>query len=164
MNLGTLLAELMVKNSIKTIDERIQAVKLSKDKEKIHAGYQEIINELLNEKEEAIRIAQAYKVELDRVEISEEDIEHLHNTITSLIELLVSFGLVREEVEDSPTLETIEQLKELVSVDTLKTMQLLGFNYKAAIGEPLTELVADKISSYNKGKKTQNNNPNKKKK
>ena len=29
--------------------------------------------------------------------------------------------------------KSYEQLKELISVDTLKTMQLLGFNYKAAV-------------------------------
>ena len=42
--------------------------------------------------------------------------------------------------------------KELISVDTLKTMQLLGFNYKAAIGEPLTEICANAISKL--GNKT----------
>ena len=41
-----------------------------------------------------------------------------------------------------------EQIKELISVDTLKTMQLLGFNYKAAIGEPLTHLCANAIAGW----------------
>ena len=48
--------------------------------------------------------------------------------------------------------ESYEQIKELISVDTLKTMQLLGFNYKAAIGEPLTEICANAISKL--GNKT----------
>ena len=38
-------------------------------------------------------------------------------------------------------------IKELISVDTLKTMQLLGFNYKAAIGEPLTLMLKNFILS-----------------
>ena len=46
----------------------------------------------------------------------------------------------------------LKQFKELISVDTLKTMQLLGFNYKAAIGEPLTEICANAISKL--GNKT----------
>lgn len=33
-------------------------------------------------------------------------------------------------------------------MDTLKTMQLLGFNYKAAIGEPLTQICAKAITSF----------------
>ncbi|BDZ84564.1 hypothetical protein Lac2_26980 [Claveliimonas bilis] len=43
--------------------------------------------------------------------------------------------------------ESYEQIKELISVDTLKTMQLLWFNYKAAIGEPLTLMLKNFILS-----------------
>ena len=53
---------------------------------------------------------------------------------------------------DKSQVESYEQIKELISVDTLKTMQLLGFNYKAAIGEPLTEICANAISKL--GNKT----------
>ena len=50
-------------------------------------------------------------------------------------------------------IDSFEQFKELISVDTLKTMQLLGFNYKLAIGEPLTNLCANAISNIGtKGK------------
>lgn len=38
-------------------------------------------------------------------------------------------------------------LIDFIQVDTLRTMQLLGFNYKKAIGEPLTKLCADAISN-----------------
>ena len=44
-------------------------------------------------------------------------------------------------------IQTYEQIKELISVDTLKTMQLLGFNYKSAIGEPLTLMLRNFILS-----------------
>lgn len=55
--------------------------------------------------------------------------------------------------------EGYEQIKELISVDTLKTMQLLGFNFKAAIGEPLTQICANAISNIgNKGKTQSSNN------
>ena len=30
-------------------------------------------------------------------------------------------------------------------MDTLRTMQLLGFNYREAIGEPLTEITANAL-------------------
>ncbi len=43
--------------------------------------------------------------------------------------------------------ESYEQIKELISVDTLKTMQLIGFNYKSAIGEPLTVMLKNFILS-----------------
>lgn len=59
--------------------------------------------------------------------------------------------------------ESYEQIKELISVDTLKTMQLLGFNYKAAIGEPLTQICANAISNIgNRGRTQSPNNQQKK--
>lgn len=46
------------------------------------------------------------------------------------------------------TAESLNQIKDLISVDTLKTMQLLGFNYKTAIGDPLTQLCAYSIINW----------------
>ncbi|MGZ0923154.1 hypothetical protein ACXOJH_00680 [Streptococcus thermophilus] len=50
------------------------------------------------------------------------------------------------------------QLVALLNKDTLKTMQLLGFNYKEAIGEPLTEAcsnaIREKLGGRTKGKKS----------
>ena len=54
---------------------------------------------------------------------------------------------------DTETQISFTSIKELISIDTLKTMQLLGFNYKAAIGEPLTELCAQKIASLGNSSK-----------
>ena len=54
-----------------------------------------------------------------------------------------------------------EQIKELISIDTLKVMQLLGFNYKSAIGEPLTQICAKTISSLVDKKKSSTNYNNK---
>lgn len=43
--------------------------------------------------------------------------------------------------------QAYEQIKELISVDILKTIQLLGFNYKVAIWEPLTLMLRNFIIS-----------------
>ena len=43
--------------------------------------------------------------------------------------------------------EMYQQLKDLICVDVLKAIQLLGFNYKEAIGEPLTQICANAILS-----------------
>jgi hypothetical protein len=117
---------------------------MEKDAEVIKTKYDEIVNEILAEREEAIRIAQSYKSELERYEISDEDIMYLHSTIGKVLEILRSIS------PEAAPIDAFEQIKELVNVDTLKTMQLLGFNYKAAIGEPLTKVCADKILSLAK--------------
>jgi hypothetical protein len=45
----------------------------------------------------------------------------------------------------------MEIIKPLLSVETLTVLQLLGFNFKQAIGEPLTELVAGLIAAKARG-------------
>ena len=147
--MGINLTELAVKGTATAIHSKIQSVKSEKNIEIVRNTYDEIINQLLAEREEAITIAQAYKEELDKVVISDEDIEHLHNTVTKILEILKLMA------PDNGDIESFEQFKELISIDTLKTMQLLGFNYKLAIGEPLTNLCANAISNIGtKGKQS----------
>lgn len=138
--LGVSLATLAVKGTASAVNKRITAIKDEKNAEKIRNTYDEIINELLNERDEAVRIAQVYKDELEKIVISDDDISHLHTTIAHLLDIIKVFS------PESPV-DTFEAVKDLISIDTLKTMQLLGFNYKAAIGEPLTQLCAGAITS-----------------
>jgi archaellum component FlaC len=147
--MGSNLTSLAVKGTATAIHSKIESVKSEKNAETLRNTYDEIVNQLLSEREEAIRIAQGYKEELEKVEISDKDIANLHNTVTKILEILKYFSPQQESIA------SFEQLKELISVDTLKTMQLLGFNYKAAIGEPLTKLCSDAIHSI--GNRRNNN-------
>lgn len=170
VEMGLSLTELAIKGTATAVTNKIRAVKDEKNAEKLRNSYDEIVNELLSERDEAVRIAQAYKSELDRIIISDEDIEHLHNTVSRLLEIVKAFQLAAAAMKGEEEIakvtaqaESYEQIKELISVDTLKTMQLLGFNYKAAIGDPLTQICANAISNIgNKGKAHSSNNPPKK--
>ena len=153
VSFGVTLTELALKGTASAVSNKIKSIKEEHNADKLRNTYDEIINQLLNEREEAIRIAQAYKSELEHVIISDEDIEHLHNTVSRILELIKNSQL--SAANGSPEIEekvmeqvaSYEQIKELISVDTLKTMQLLGFNYKAAIGEPLTLMLKNFILS-----------------
>ena len=152
--LGKSLTELAVKGTATAVSSKIKAIKEEKNVEKIRSTYDEIINELLIEREEAVRIAQAYKSELEKVVISEEDMQHLHNTVERILEIIEKSQIAAAEQLGEEAVQTVKaqvesyaQIKELISVDTLKTMQLLGFNYKAAIGEPLTLMLKNFILS-----------------
>ncbi len=61
----------------------------------------------------------------------------------------MSFNTVADEntlkMEEVKSL--LEILKPILSTETLKILQLLGFDFKAAVGEPLTELVRSAILS-----------------
>ena len=148
VEMGIALTELAVKGTATAVANKIKTVKDEKHSEKLRNTYDEIVNELLSERDEAVRIAQAYKSELDRIVISDEDIAHLNATATRFLGLLKKI---------SPNMDTasFEAVKDLISVDTLKTMQLLGFNYKAAIGEPLTQICANAIINLGNKNKSQ---------
>ena len=89
----------------------------------------------------------------------DEDIEYLQQTVSKVLDLLIGVQILDINSEDETVQEKVKAqigavngIKGLISKDVLKTMQLLGFNYKAAIGEPLTELCANKIkgvANYN---------------
>ncbi len=144
------LTTLAVKGTVTAVNTKIKAIKTEKNIEVLKNNYDEIVNELLSEREEAIRIAQLYKSEIDKIKISDEDITHLHSTVKRVLDIFQIMNPL------SP-IDTFQQIQELINVDTLKTMQLLGFNYKKAIGEPLTELCSHAILSLNKDTKPKQN-------
>lgn len=144
------LSLLSTKGTVTATEAKIKAIQVEKDIEKIRNQYDEIINELIAERAEAIRIAQVYKNEMERYVISDSDIEHLHNTVELVLDIIT-------EMSPDTDVAMYQQLKELICVDVLKAIQLLGFNYKEAIGEPLTQLCANAILN-----KTKNVSPNRK--
>lgn len=154
IEMGMSLTELAIKGTATAVTNRIKTIKDEKNAEKIRGIYDEIVNELLAERDEAVRIAQAYKAEIERIIISDEDIEHLHSTVSRLLDLI-------KQLSPGTPVESLEVFRDLISVDTLKTMQLLGFNYKAAIGEPLTQLCANAITALGNKNKVQPNGRNK---
>ena len=137
---GVELTTLVVKGTTTLVNSKVQSLREERNADKLRNTYDEIINELLLEREQALRIAQAYKEEYDRVNIGDDDIEYLHNTLKQVIKLLSSFTTMDENKRSN-----MNQLVALLNKDTLKTMQLLGFNYKEAIGEPLTEVCSNDI-------------------
>lgn len=146
-NLAISLATFIGKGVASAVNTKIKTIRAENDIEQRSSKYEEIINELLLEREETLRIAQIYKSEIEKITISEEDMKHLHNSISNALDILSRLGTTQNMDE-----ETLQAIKGLISIDTIKTMQLLGFNYKQAIGEPLTVLCSEKISSLGKSK------------
>jgi len=144
------LKKLSLENTADTIYQKSGALKQNKEISEIHTGYMEIINELMQQKQEAILIAESYKSELERVQISDEDMQHLNETAKALLNTLLP--LIPTTDGENHDIEGIEiLLNTFISTSTLRTLQLLGFNFKEAIGEPLTKLV----SGFIQGKENQ---------
>lgn len=132
---GVQLAVLANKNVAGVVANRFQAIRTKKSLEEACNSYEEIINELIAERSQIIAIAQAYETELKRYTLGDEDIEYLQSTASAALDAMAAFS-------PGTNLESLGSLKSLISVDTLKAMQLLGFDYKKAIGDPLTEACA----------------------
>jgi len=123
------------------VDNKVNLAREKKTIEEKQNAYENIINNLLNDKMEIERIAGEYKSLYEKVSISDEDIEHLQKTIQNGVQLLSQYMDITEHQTN------IDLMIGILNKDAIKTMQLLGFNYKEAIGEPLTEVCASSIKS-----------------
>ena len=146
VELGAQLGILAAKNTASTIYNKISVLKHRREDGKTITEYEEIINDLITEKQELIRIANAYKQQYENINISDEDMEYLHNTLKIVLESTSPDGKIDHNLSVALA---------FLNKDTLKTMQLIGFNYKEGIGRPLTELCEEWIKLKLSPKKTQ---------
>lgn len=136
------LANTAVRNSATLVAERINAARTRKKDQETIAELEEIVNELVADKAELVRIAQAYEEEFVAQRISAENVAYITTNIVPVLQ-----RLIKESGDDAAAQKTMDLLKPVLSVETLTVLQLLGFNFKRAIGEPLTELLNQKIMS-----------------
>lgn len=142
VELGMALAEATAKSTATAVTDKIKTIRANKNKDEQIAGYRQIINELQENKADLQDISNQYKEIVERINISDEDIEALHKTIAKVMNILI--GVVGYD-EEGNTVKEVNALISLLDSDTLKTLQLIGFNYKQAIGEPLTEITSKYI-------------------
>lgn len=139
------LAESAVKNVASSITTKIASFKKQRNDAKTIQFMEETINELLTERQQLIGIAQAFEQELLSRKISDADIQYITDTLVPLLEDIVS--KTDNEQEKQKNQEYLDLFKKVLSKEVVTVAQLLGFNFKQAIGEPLTELARKKILS-----------------
>lgn len=142
--LGMDLATVVGRKSVEAIFDRIRAIKGKGNKDEIINNLEEIISELIADKNNLIRISQAYEEKLITQKMTEKEIEYITQSVVPLLEEMLSQGN-SEDVEKMQ--EGLNVIKQLLSKEMFNIMQMLGFNFKRAIGEPLTELLASLIRS-----------------
>lgn len=156
--LAVQLGALGAKNTAAAIVDRITAVKARKKDAETITTMQEIINDLIADKAEVTAIAQSFQEVLVSQRITETEIRYIADTVLPLVRSLVGVGEDDDGGEDSEvsgegsdvdraTRQKLEMVEKLLSVETVTVLQLLGFNFKRAIGEPLTDLVGRLIAS-----------------
>lgn len=137
VSLGTSLAETLTRNTATAINDRVRSLKAANKKDEAIAGLEELVSELISDKADVARIAQAYQSELVAQRLSAGDVEYITKKVLPVVESLLEAS--------GQEAGQLDQFKPLLSAETVNVLQLLGFNFRRAIGEPLTELVSKKI-------------------
>lgn len=140
--LGAKLLEVRGKTNYSWLEGQKAKARGAQKPEDAQAIYEETISEFQQANADLENIARGYKELYDQIVISDEDIEFLNTTLSKVLEFARRTGGM-----DPAHVVLFENMISLVSKDMLKSMQLLGFNYKDAIGVPLTEACANFIES-----------------
>jgi len=137
------LAASAVRNTAQAVSDKIAALKAKGRAEETINGLEELINDLIQDKAELTRIARAYESELVAQRLTPGDIGYVTSNVMPIVEKLLDAS----GNKSSQSSEIIEGLKALMSPETVNILQILGFNFRDAIGDPMTTLTRRAILS-----------------
>lgn len=139
LTLNMAFAKAITEVTVEKVTNKITQIKSNHDLKKQVTEYEQLVNDLLDNKNKLELTARNYKERLEQVTISDSDIESLHNTVSTVLKIIKPLSQSGEQEDE----KSIDIVLDLLNSDTLKTLQLLGYNYKKAIGEPLTQITAE---------------------
>lgn len=142
-SLASTLAEIAVRNTASAVSSRIQAFRARRDNEAVINELIELVNELISDRAQLVSIAQAFEQELAGQRMSDEEIAYITDKLIPTAQRLAE----KTMKDSSEVSEFVDILKGLVSSETMTILQLVGFNFRQAIGQPLTQLVERLILS-----------------
>ncbi|MCS8595294.1 hypothetical protein [Leuconostoc citreum] len=136
------LATITIRNTATIVHDKMVTSKAKKNDKETIAELADIIQELLNDKQDLQMISESLKDELVSQKLSDEDLTFIAETVVPTIEKVVPNN-------NEKMLTDIDKIKPLLSRNTLNVLQTLGFNFKRGIGEPLTDLLNSVIKGMN---------------
>lgn len=140
--LATQLAEVVARNAGSAVVSKISAIRARKLDQAAMNELIELVNDLIADKNELVGLATAFEQELVAQKISDNDITYITTKLLPVVEQLSGFA-----GDDHQAREAVDAIKSLVTTETLTILQLVGFNFRRAVGEPLTTLVERLILS-----------------
>ncbi|MGW2672947.1 hypothetical protein [Kocuria rhizophila] len=143
VDLAAQLAATLTRNTAAMIQDKVTSARASRDAEGRAQALEQIVNDLIEDKNELTRIAQAYQQELVAQRLTPGDVQYIATTVVPLLTTLAGASDDEEEAEKSK--QQIETFAPLLSVETVNVLQLIGFNFRQGIGALLTRRVRDLI-------------------
>lgn len=131
--LAVQLANVVARNAAGAVASRVSAIRARRLDQEALNELVELVNDLIADKNELIGIATAFEQELVAQRVSDSDIAFITTELLPVVEKLV--GLADDDGEAA---EALDAIKSLVTPEMLTILQLVGFNFRRAIGEPLT--------------------------
>lgn len=128
---GIDLASVAARNTAAVIFDRVRAARTRRQQDETIAELEGIVNDLIADKLELQRLAEVYRESLAAQTISADDLEFIS---THLMPLLRELGGTE-----------VEKFRPLLSGEFLRIAQALGFSFKQAVGQPLTDVAAAQI-------------------
>lgn len=138
------LATVAARTSVGSIRDRIRAAEATKNDKEVIAAQSEIINELIQDKNELVRLGEGLREQFVAQQISGEQLTWLADKIVPLLEKWTLEGAADKDAREKAE-KGFETIRELLDPELLELAQVLGFNYKYAIGEALSELTHQAI-------------------
>lgn len=132
------LGEVAARNTASAIQTRVQTARAAKQNENTINELAEIINQLVDDRMELLSIANVFREQLVAQRITADEIAYITEKLIPTVETVLKLSGGADN-------EMLDAVKALVSVETLTVLQLVGFNFKAAVGVPLTEVVANLV-------------------
>jgi hypothetical protein len=119
--LGAQLAETVLRNTASSVADRIRVVRARKKDQEIIAELEQIVNDLIADKSELIRIAQAYEQELVAQRISVSDVKYITDNIVPILKKLIESAAMGGS-QTAPA-QMMDLIKPILSVETVTVLQ-----------------------------------------
>lgn len=145
--LTPIIAELAVvagRTSVGAIRDRIHAAEATKNDREVIAAQSEIINDLIADKNDLVRLGDSLREQFVAQQIGPEELGWVSTKLVPLLERWTVEAAEDDEAKEKAK-KALEYVKELLDPELLQLAQALGFNYKYAIGEALSELTHQAI-------------------
>jgi hypothetical protein len=134
--LWTQFGEVVARNAATSVTTRVTAIRARRADQEAVNELTELVNDLIADRNELIGIATAFQQELIAQRISDEDIQYITTQLIPVAERLIT-----QSPNSAQSQAAINAIKGLVNQEALTILQLIGFNFRRAIGDPLTVLV-----------------------
>lgn len=143
IELGIRLGEVTVRSTASFISDRVRKAKASQDTADQIVELEGIIDDLMADKLELTEISRKYEELTSFNKISEEDVSYITDNLIPVIEefLTEATALSTDPNAMDELNNIIGVIKPIVSLETITILQMFGFNFRDAVGQPLTELV-----------------------